>query len=615
MQIYRLTSRSYLRWAIAIGALVLIASTLGAPAVASAKSVPRSGGVATFAEAPGSPPNYIFPLYSGAYCTTTNIGQFIPLMYRPLYWFGKNESVVLNSSLSLARAPVYSDNDTKVTINLKAYKWSDGESLTAEDVTFWENMVEAEKANWCNYVPGLYPDNVTKVTVDSPEQLTFTMNGSYSPGWFTGNELSQITPLPLSWDRTSATTTSNCASDEADCVAVYKYLSAQAAHPQTYATNKLWRVVDGPWELTQFNTLGYATFVPNPSYSGPVKPRLAEFKEIPFTSAASEDGTIRSGSSDIQVGYIPQGDLKSKPAGKSVGPNPLSAKYNLAPWPNWGFGYIPLDYRSATMGVVYHQLYARQALESLLDQPLIIKTQLAGYGFVQSGPIPTDVKSPYITKADTKVLYPFSVGHARSLLKTHGWAVNGSGQLACVRPGDDPTECGAGVTRGHLFTVNLTYASGITYLANSMEAYKSAASEVGITINLSEAPSGTVINDLFVCATTAATCSWDALDWGLIGWSYLPDFYPTGEEFYKTGSVEDVSGYSNAEMDRLIEASDTSASPAALQAYESYVRAQLPVLWQEVPALQISEVAKDLHGVTPQNPTGAITPEDWYYTK
>jgi peptide/nickel transport system substrate-binding protein len=604
--------RRFLQWTIAIAALALVVSTFATTAVASSSAKPRSGGTATFAETPGSPPNYIFPLYSGADCTSANISQFIPLMYRPLYWFGENQSVVLNPSLSLARPPIYSANDTKVTVNLKSYKWSDGESLTAADVVFWQNMVEAEKANWCNYVPGLYPDNVTAVTAVSPHQVTFTLNRSYAPGWFTGNELSQITPLPLTWDRTSATTMSDCATTESDCAAVYNYLNSQANDLQTYATNPLWKTVDGPWKLTEFTTLGNATFVPNPSYSGPVKPHLAEFKEAPFTTAAAEDGAIRSNSADIQVGYIPQGDLQPKPAGKAVGPNPLSAKYNLVPWPNFGFGYIPLDYRSATMGVVYHQLYARQVLESLLDQPLIIKTALKGYGFVQSGPIPTDGPDPYITKADMKVLYPYSLSHARALLKAHGWTANASGVVACVRPGDGATECGGGVGRGHLFTVNITYASGIPYLADSMEAYKSAASEVGITINLNEAPSSTVISDLFVCTT--ATCSWDALDWGLIGWGYDPDFYPTGEEFYKTGSAEDVSGYSNPEMNRLIEATDYSSSPAALQAYESYARAQLPVLWQELPDQQISEIAKDLHGVTPQNPTLAITPENWYYS-
>jgi len=35
--------------------------------------------------------------------------------------------------------------------------------------------------------------------------------------------------------------------------------------------------VDGPWKLSAFNADGHITFVPNKSYSGPVKPKLAAF--------------------------------------------------------------------------------------------------------------------------------------------------------------------------------------------------------------------------------------------------------------------------------------------------------------------------------------------------
>ena len=69
----------------------------------------------------------------------------------------------------------------------------------------------------------------------------------------------------------------------------------------------MWGVVDGPWKLTAFNADGNATFVPNKSYSGPVKPTLSEFKEVPFTTEAAEYNVLRSGngSQKISVGYLP----------------------------------------------------------------------------------------------------------------------------------------------------------------------------------------------------------------------------------------------------------------------------------------------------------------------
>ena len=43
--------------------------------------------------------------------------------------------------------------------------------------------------------------------------------------------------------------------------------------------------------------------------------------------------------------------------------------------------------------------------------------------------------------------------------------------------------------------------------------------------------------------------------------------------------------------------------------------AQLPFLWQPNAAFELSEVANNLRGVLPQNPTGQLNPEDWYFVK
>ena len=48
-----------------------------------------NGGTATWAELPGSPPNFIFPFDPPGLFSVPNISQFQYLMYRPLYWFGQ----------------------------------------------------------------------------------------------------------------------------------------------------------------------------------------------------------------------------------------------------------------------------------------------------------------------------------------------------------------------------------------------------------------------------------------------------------------------------------------------------------------------------------------------
>ena len=74
------------------------------------------GATVTVAEAPGAPPAYIFPLYPLAYYSTNDTAQLEVLLYQPLYWFGKGNSLDMNQALSLADPPVYSDNDRTVTI-------------------------------------------------------------------------------------------------------------------------------------------------------------------------------------------------------------------------------------------------------------------------------------------------------------------------------------------------------------------------------------------------------------------------------------------------------------------------------------------------------------------
>ena len=129
---------------------------------------------------------------------------------------------------------------------------------------------------------------MTNVVADSPTQLTFTLDKGYNPDWFTYNELSQITPMPLAWDITAkgaAPGTGRCSgaaygSLDLACDAVYNFLSHQAgadpANPEatnqavkTYGSNRLWQVVDGPWRLKSLNAAGTVTMTRNPTYSGP----------------------------------------------------------------------------------------------------------------------------------------------------------------------------------------------------------------------------------------------------------------------------------------------------------------------------------------------------------
>src|ERR1700733_12813040 len=269
-------SRRVLAAGIGAVALALVAAGCGGGSgSSSAGSTPVKGGTAVWAEQPSAPPTYIFPYMSSAVISNVNLFYFQYLMYRPLYWFGNGDQPTVNTKLSLANPPTFSGN--KVTVNLKHYMWSNGTQVTAQDVMFWLNMELAEPANLGFYTG--FPTNVKDITVVSPTELTMVMDKSYNPTWFLYNELSQITPMPTAWDRT-ASGPSDCATKVSDCAAVFNYLNTQSKDLSTYATSPIWSVVEGPWKLSSFNADGHLSFVPNKSYSGPVKPKLSAFDEV-----------------------------------------------------------------------------------------------------------------------------------------------------------------------------------------------------------------------------------------------------------------------------------------------------------------------------------------------
>jgi peptide/nickel transport system substrate-binding protein len=585
---------------------------------------PARGGTAYFAEQPLAPPNYIFPLVSGQNFTPANTNDLQTLLYLPLYWYGDKGNTSIDYPLSIGDPPVYSDGDRVVTITLKHYVWSDGETVSARDVGFWINLVKANKEDWASYVPGGFPDNVVSWTALGARTLRLRLNASYNPSWFSYNELSQITPLPIAWDRTSlsakapAPTAANLPDTSiAGAKAVYTFLNAQAARLASYGSSPVWSVVDGPWRLTGLTSEGMATFVPNPGYSGPDRPHLAKFVELPFTSTDAELSVLRSGPAaggpgssgeQISVGYVPDDDLPQQPTLRAEG-------YQLIKDYPFGFDYFEPNFNNPKVGPILRQLYFRQAFQHLVDQTGWIRAYYDGLGVPTYSPVPASPPNPYADAAASVNPYPFSVPAAKALLAGHGWKIVGSGVSTCARPGTAADECGPGVKAGQPLEFTLMYPSGLPYTDSSMTDLQSVARQVGIEISLDEVTQATVAATIEPCAPSSAACSWQLGQYGT-AWIFEPDHYPSGEEIFQTGALGNVNNYSDAGVDKLITATTTvpaSRAQAALDAYANQVRLQLPDFWQPSPGTLIT-VASNLHGVVP-NAYGFINPEEWYFTK
>jgi peptide/nickel transport system substrate-binding protein len=569
------------------------------------------GGTATFALPPTVVPNYIFPFTSSSYFSVGNSQYFQYLMYRPLYWFGNGSDPTLNAGLSLADAPAFDGN--KVTITMKDYKWSNGESVTAQDVVFWIHMMQAVPQDWGDYTPGGFPSNVSDVTAVSPTELTMEMNKSYNHTWFTYNQLSQITPMPKAWDRT-ADGASDCTGNVGDCSAVYSYLNTEAGSMSTWASSPIWSVVDGPWKLESFNSSGNASFVPNDKYSGPVKPTLAKFEMFPFTTESSEYNVLQSGGTGgtkIDVGYLPTADAPTTSDPSTAGSNPVSG-YSLAPQYLWSINYFPLNLASTTgMGPVNKQVYFRQALAYLVNQESVIKGPLHGYGYLTVGPVGTIPATDYLSPElkDTNP-FPYDQAKASQLLTEHGWKVVPNGESTC----EDPAKCGADIKQGQGLSFNLAYATGIDWIESMVQQLKSNASQVGIEINIEPKPFNSVIQiGGGNCVATKASCDWDGALWGG-GWTFSPDYYPSGETLFSGGSTANSSAFDDPKNDQLINETLTTNSLQPLYDWQNYLSSQVPEIWLPNGVYSLTEIVDNLQGVTPQSSTAALNPENWYFT-
>ena len=437
-----------------------------------------------------------------------------------------------------------------------------------------------------------------------------------SPSWFTDNELTQIIPLPLSWDLTAAghgghCSAENLAAQKASCPAVYKYLAGQSQQLSSYAANPLWQVVDGPWKLTSFSSDGHVTMVPNKSYSGPVKPSVSELKMVPYTSETAAYNALRSGTT-LSVGQVPEQDAPQANAQGQPSSQPLPGYEIIAsylPSVIWAF----YDYNSPALGPVFRQLYFRQALQSTIDQPLYIAKAMRGYGMPTYGPVGVRPATGYISPAEKSNPYPFSISAARRYLTSHGWSIPASGPAVCAHAGTAPGDCGPGIPAGKKLVIPVLYPSNVTANAVIMQQWQSDASRAGIVLNATAQAYQALVGTMATCRVTSRpSCTW--------GISYIDGnlgtgIYPSGENLLAGGAGFNLGGYNDPTMNQLIKKATTSPSLSSLYAFENYAVTQVPYPFMPAPSWSIYAVAGNLRGAAPFNLNAILMPEDWYFVK
>jgi peptide/nickel transport system substrate-binding protein len=587
-----------------------------APTAAAERGKPRNGGVVTWAGRPGFPPSAIFPFTPPERFGLRNPYEFQMLMYRPLYWLGKDGKPGVDYDLSLAMPPQWSSDGHTVTVTLKPWKWSNGELICADNVMFWVNMLVVKGPRYGAYVPGYFPDNLASYEKIADNAVRFTFDRAYSKTWVLMNQLTLITPMPKAWDRTADGVPANASADVADIPAVYEHLVEQNGQwtdegnevRTRWATSPIWSVVNGPWRLKSYALDGTVTMVPNEHYSGPNRPHLDEFRQRPISSDEEELGLLRvgpAGPNAIQVGYLPYG------LGTEFmvdGENPLAEHYRLVSQNAYCIRIMPMNFENPTVvGRILRQTYFRQALQCTLDQDRAIREIFHGYAYRTNGPVPLVPDSEYVSPTQRSNPMSFDIERARKLLAEHGWDVTTT-PAVCVRPGPGRNGAGEGIEEGDTLSFALRYAEGDAALRRLVRQLAQDAAKAGIELRL-EAVHGSVMVGQDH-AEAGKPRLWDLHSWHG-GWAFYGHF--TGEMVFKTGASSNFGRFSDPKADELIERTVLNDDLEALYEYQDYLAEQVPAIWTPGFPIRLLEVAKNLHGVEPVNPYGLINPENWYY--
>ena len=663
-----MTPRRSLRGALAAVAAVAVAVAVG-PAARSAVAAGPAPWTITVATPTDATPSWAYPFLAGSELRSSNVQGFEQLMYRPLYYFGPGPTNALNPSLSLATPPVYSNGDTTVSFTVRpGLRWSNGEPVSALGVVEWMNLDASFPGIWADYLPPLrggapagIPDDVRTISV-AGATVTLSLSRPVDPAWFTASELSQITPLPRAWDLyepsrphvaelgplsisgnaghfNAPTASAGCYSahwvgdgnagvsatftdplgtrtvvqsadvaQAAKCVdEVYLLRSLSADTPDYTAPStdvrSIWGLSDGPWRLATYNaSTGTIFFVPNLAAGASGQRAAASRLELvgcaPGAGCAALLASRRVDQGTLDTSVAPRvAKVASAPAH-----NPYAADgYRESVVYPWSTNYLVYNFRSTLganrrAGSVFRNLYVRQAFQSVVDQASGIAGPMRGYGTPTFSPAPPVPNDPY--RYVTTNPYPFDVAHAAALLSAHGWHVAPGATTTCVKS----TLCGAGIGAGTPLRFTLELASATPAASGLMSLLRANAARVGIQVTVVVRPPAAVFGDAL-----GSGSGWDLANWDG-GWRYAPGYFPSGEWVFATGSPLTAGGYSDPHTDALV--AQSLSAPVTLAAYDAYVAAQLPVMWQPG-TVTLKETRSSLKGVT-SSPIGDFLPEQWH---
>jgi peptide/nickel transport system substrate-binding protein len=541
---------------------------------------PTKGGTITYGQLTGSTPAWILPILPSAQASIYT-QDFLDNQFLPLYNGPVGGTPEINYGLSLAPAPTFSNGNKTVTIHMKTgFKWSNGKPVTADDLLFDIDLIQQalkeNASNWSAFTPGQFPQSVSSITEPNKSTLVINLKRSWNPSFFLNDQLqANIIPMPSTdWNIAKAGGPHLNWRTPSNAKSIYDYLAKQGGAVATFGTNPLWKIADGPFVMSSFNpTNSSYVWKANPSYGGSPKPAAAAISVETFTGITPLLNSLKTGALDI--GQVDNSQLGQVPSLRSAG-------YSVFGYGELGWFAALFNFKDATnhFNSIISQLYVRQALARLVDQPAYLSGIFKNAGQLSYGPVPSVPPTPFTPANAVHTPYPFSPPAAVAELKAHGWKVVPGGQTTCAKAGTGAGECGAGIPAGTPFKFTWfdipateTPASGLESDAFASEA-KTAA---GINIQVETKTFNYIISTYNDADPADAKYT---NDWGVLNFGGFTDsYYPTTSSIFNTTGVYNTGAYNDPTANTLINNSVYGSDPKAVTKEASYLTTNLPGLF------------------------------------
>ncbi len=470
---------------------------------------------AAFTLGPPSPIASLHPLLTSNSFAEQN---GISLLYLPLLWFDSDDRI--DRAKSLASAVTANVDDTRFTVTLRPWHWSDGTAISSADVLYAWDMIRALGPSFYAWNTGGVPQLIRSVTAEGPRTVVFDLRRRVNPDWFEALGLEDFTPLPRqAWSRWT--------------VAEQQSRESEAS---------FYHVVDGPFEVASLDLGRDAVFVPNPRYDGhrPAVRRLI----MDFLEGADPIERLRAGQLDAVNFPYDLWDVASRlPGARHV---------DLGPQGNTAS--IVLNFRNPRRTFL-REVAVRQAMARAIDQKRLIDIVFHGRSLPQQGFVATgntDQIPPELRGGSGPM--SFDPAAARGLLDAAGY-----------RPGPD----GIRVRAGRRLALTLIVASDAVDDVMMAQLVETDLRQVGISVSIKELAFNQLIARLL-----GGHDGWDAV---LLAWG--SGNYPDGTQFFAKSSSGNYGGYSDPTMETLLDAATTEAGDGPLFALERYVVRQQPMIF------------------------------------